>query len=263
MLDWQYAAGRLVPEKFARHLAIPGALAVRPPESVTTTELEMVPTDVVFRVAIHGLSMPTVMVLPAPLGNIIANAMVGESLETAPEPRPLTSLEAVLCETAVAQVVEGLNEAAHALSLPTCRLEQFEPSPHVLRIFPGEEQFLRLRFDFRCPLGDFPWNWIWPGAVLRQIFPEKAVSAARVQITNDALREVTQRIPLELRVKLGTAKISVSDLANLAVGDVIVLDQPVNEELACYVGDQPLLFGLPGVHGGRQAFQVTRNESPA
>jgi flagellar motor switch protein FliM len=263
MLDWQYAAGRLVPEKFARHLSIPGALGVRPPETVSVGELEMSPADVVFRVAIEGLASPTIMVLAGPLGNIIANAMVGEVLEAVPEPKPLTNLEAVLSEIAVAQLIEGLNEAAKGLGLPSCKIANHETTPHVLRIFPGEEQFLRLRFDFRCSLGDFPWNWIWPGSVLRHLFPEKTVTAARVQTTNDALCDVAHRIPLDLRVKLGTAKIAVTDLANLAVGDVIVLDQPVNQELACYIGDQPLLFGLPGIQGGRQVFQVTRNESPA
>lgn len=256
VLDWQYAACRLVPEKFSRHLSIPAALGVRPPDSLRAADIEIAPEEIVFEIAVEGIHSPTVMYLAGPLGAILAQSLVGESLESLPQPRRLTKLEIPILEIAIAQVLEGLNEAALGLEMPACQSKGHIHQPHVLRIFPGADDFIRLRFDFKCPLGDLPWYWIWPAEALKERFPDTPLEPVKIQQSNSELREVAQRMPLDLRVKLGSAKIPVAELAALSVGDVIVLDQRVNAPLDCLVEDQILLRGWPGVQGGRQVVQV-------
>ena len=71
------------------------------------------------------------------------------------------------------------------------------------------------------------------------------------------LKSLVRQIPMQLIVRLGSANLHVSDLLNLQPGDVVVLDQRVNEPLDAEVSDTPIFRGWPGRVGTKQAFQVS------
>jgi flagellar motor switch protein FliM len=57
-------------------------------------------------------------------------------------------------------------------------------------------------------------------------------------------------------IRLGQAKLHVSELLNLRPGDVVVLDQRVSEPLSIEVCGTRKYVGWPGRVGNRQAFQI-------
>jgi flagellar motor switch protein FliM len=57
---------------------------------------------------------------------------------------------------------------------------------------------------------------------------------------------------------LGGTTLNVSEVSRLAVGDVIVLDTAVNDELELNVEGHPKFRGKMGTHRGRPAFQISR-----
>ena len=96
------------------------------------------------------------------------------------------------------------------------------------------------------------------------------------QRTNSAVPDASTRVRLEslvrelnteVAVRLGTVQLSTPQLANLRVGDLVVLDQRVGDPLQATIGDEPRYLGWPGQVGLRQAYvidsEVRRRQRPA
>jgi flagellar motor switch protein FliM len=57
-------------------------------------------------------------------------------------------------------------------------------------------------------------------------------------------------------VELGRANITVGEMLNINVGDVIQLDQYVKELLDIKIGNQVKFKGAPGIFDNRMAIQI-------
>jgi flagellar motor switch protein FliM len=63
-------------------------------------------------------------------------------------------------------------------------------------------------------------------------------------------------LPIEIAVQLGSTSITLSQLANLRVGDMVILGQQVSAPLAAYVGAEKKLHVWAGRVGTWKAIQV-------
>ena len=72
------------------------------------------------------------------------------------------------------------------------------------------------------------------------------------------MEEHLRHTQVNVRVNLGSAQITVGDLVNLNVGDVIPLAQDADGELDVLIEEVPKLKCLFGVSRGNRAVQVTR-----
>ena len=70
-------------------------------------------------------------------------------------------------------------------------------------------------------------------------------------------RIVKAQVPVE--VELGSTVLTVSDLLELEVGDVVPLDRRISDPLPIWIGDQLKLLGEPGQISGQTAVRVTGN----
>lgn len=70
-------------------------------------------------------------------------------------------------------------------------------------------------------------------------------------------RSQLQHCTALLTAELGATTLSVSEVSCLAVGDVIVLDRGVNDEMELTVEGRPKFVGKAGMHRGKPAFQIT------
>ena len=61
---------------------------------------------------------------------------------------------------------------------------------------------------------------------------------------------------MELAVELGSASIKGSDLMNMEIGDVIMLDNESDKPVVVKVEGVPKLRATPGICHGNLAFQV-------
>ncbi|MBZ0254241.1 MAG: flagellar motor switch protein FliM [Candidatus Methylomirabilis sp.] len=70
------------------------------------------------------------------------------------------------------------------------------------------------------------------------------------------IRKILGEAPLDLQVNLGTARISLEQLRDLKVGDVITLEKPVTEPLELTVQGFPRFKVRPGEMNGSKAVEV-------
>jgi flagellar motor switch protein FliM len=62
-----------------------------------------------------------------------------------------------------------------------------------------------------------------------------------------------EQIPFEIRVILGTTSLSLTTYQELQIGDILMLDQPVDQRLVVRVGQQERYQGTAGLLGIHKA----------
>lgn len=63
---------------------------------------------------------------------------------------------------------------------------------------------------------------------------------------------------LQIRAELGAAEVSMNDICNLNIGDVIVLDKPKDADISLYVEEEPWFEGKLGVHKNNAAVKIQK-----
>lgn len=79
--------------------------------------------------------------------------------------------------------------------------------------------------------------------------------AART-LESKEIYQYLSEVEIDICANLGTAKISIGDLINLEKGDVILLDQKVNEGIEVEVGSTKMYKAKPGVSGVKKAIEL-------
>jgi flagellar motor switch protein FliM len=70
------------------------------------------------------------------------------------------------------------------------------------------------------------------------------------------VESLVRGMKLPLTVKLGHVQLTPSQLAELQVGDVVVLHQRTSQPLKAFISGRPAFLGWPGQLAGKQAFQI-------
>lgn len=172
--------------------------------------------------------------------------------------RELTEIELALLRHVVADM-------ARALAEPWGRLLTIEPTvadlvygPQVMHPVPPSEFVLTAWYEVRFNEQTAGLSLCFPLTLLEEVLPKLTgqslfeVGHGRTWAEGQKVRE-EHLLPARvgLRALLGKAMVSASELAELAPGDVIVLDAEVGEPLRVLVGNVERFAGQPGTVGKR------------
>jgi flagellar motor switch protein FliM len=115
--------------------------------------------------------------------------------------------------------------------------------------------FISLQVVFR--FGEFPAYLIIPRSGRFEKWATQAGPAFAAEVADpEHIASLVREMPVELEVILGSADLSMIDVANLRAGDVVVLRQKVNEPLEGLVAGTRKFQLWPGAVGSRAAVQV-------
>jgi len=67
---------------------------------------------------------------------------------------------------------------------------------------------------------------------------------------------VVRELPVEVVVDLGEVEVPLTQLAQLSVGDLLILNRRVSDPLTARVGGRAKFIGWPGKMGPRQAVHI-------
>ncbi|MBW8014803.1 MAG: hypothetical protein FVQ82_01330 [Planctomycetes bacterium] len=98
------------------------------------------------------------------------------------------------------------------------------------------------------------------GPMLEIPFPDEKQS--KTQQVKDAVISNLNEIPIEVDVLLGKATVAISNLMNLSVGDVIVLDRKASEPVEAIIEDKVFFHGFPAKTLNRYALAVSDMVKP-
>ena len=193
---------------------------------------------------------------PRPLLLALVGNILGEAAESLPEDRELTNVEESLAELLIQEIVEAMNLSQPAAPPCRCVLEPpKEDDDEPLTEDEGEAVVLTFRVT--GSFGESTATWALSSeavsayAVHHEQLESESSGDARPQ-----LEALVRHVPLELVVWLGETTIHISELANLAPGDIVLLNRRITEPLMACVAGRDRFAAWPGRVGSWQAVHV-------
>lgn len=180
----------------------------------------------------------------------------------------MTEIETMIMERIFGNALDSLQEAWKTVMDLSPRLEALETNPQFMQIASANDTIALISLSTK--IGDTTGmiNLCIPHVVIEPIMPRLSVhhmfvtyKKTKTTEESDALRGRVHQAKLDVIAELGESQISVREFLNLARGDVIVLNKPVEEGLSITVGDKHKFFGSPGTTRGKVAIQITETIS--
>lgn len=254
---WQNSAREAIELRLGRSVSNQIKIGLLPPTTLTGSGLrELDQASVIYRVDVADTG-PTLIVFFRPLALTLVSEMLGDAVEEQPEDRPLTDIENTCMDFLVEEFKSAL-DASQRLS-PARRLSIIGQANlgELHTQFPERMTNTEVGFQVDLPSGTESIRWILPQEVTLDMVTSFAGTDAASSEARQALEQSVLGTTAELSIALGSTHLKISQLAKLAPGDVVVLNQPLNEPLCATLGGEQLFSGWAGRIGRQQAFQIS------
>jgi flagellar motor switch protein FliM len=176
----------------------------------------------------------------------------------------LTEIETIVMERIFSRAFTSLKEAWKTVIDLEPRLEALETNPQFMQIVSPNETIALISLSTK--IGDTTGmiNLCIPHVVIEPIMSKLSVhhwfvsqKKSRLDEEIDSITKKVNKTKLPVIAELGNSQISIHEFLNLAAGDVISLNQSVEEPLKIKVGDKLKFVGSPGEVKGKLAIQIS------
>ncbi|MDZ7373514.1 MAG: flagellar motor switch protein FliM [candidate division KSB1 bacterium] len=191
---------------------------------------------------------------------------VGGKLE---EFRELSLIE----ERVIRKLIEGMlryyDQAWKPVSDIHCKLKAMYSRPGLTHIIPPGETVVAISIGFTAGEVMGGLNLCLPYVMLEDLLPKmtpgKVAFGSHVQreeASRRLLEKSVRTAPLKVQVELGQARITVRELLELQVGDVLLLDTYTDDPLPIRIGGTVRAYGRPGLRRKSLAVRVVELIEP-
>lgn len=257
---WLTATCKRAAASWSRALPYPAELTLGPVEVLTAgAALDSFPDDA----AAIPLSTPTaadgtvLLVFSRPVLLALLSGIVGETPATLPADRDLTELELSLIGFLAQELFLDAMERSWQTT-PAPKTTPGVPTLPRMAWASGESELTLLaQFKLTAPFGEHPVYLLVPRAgIWGKLGAAPAKAKPPTTPPSDQIQALVREMAVELTIVLGSAELSMQDVANLAAGDVVILRQKVDRPLEGQLSGLPKFRVWPGVVGERIAIVV-------
>lgn len=262
-----------VHENFARLLTTFFSAQLRTFIQISVASVDQIPYEEFIR-SIPKMTILNVFEVPPLDGRIvmevnpnIAYAMMDRMLggrgQSVNKIENLTEIETKIMSNVFERAAENLREAWLNIVEIDPILTDFEVNPQFLQMVSPNETVIVISLN--TTIGDTTGmiNICIPHVVLEPIIPKLSVhywmqseKKKREPQEIELLEKRVKSAELEIAVELGKSEITIHDFLMLDVGDVIELDQVIEDPLVIKIGNVPKFLGQPGKLNKKLAVQV-------
>lgn len=226
------------------------------PSPITVTIIEMEP-----------LSGQCLMGFSHEISSSMIDRMLGGPGSAEQKPRELTDIEQSLIKRIIDRATESLEEAWHSFVSVNINIIGMEDNYNLIQVASPGEIVALVTFEITLSNKDSGlMNLCIPFPVLEMVLSQ--LSAQRIfhrqseGISVEEKEKVLEKLryaktPVE--VYMAGTRLSVRELLDLSVGDVIKLDRPASADMLISVNRRPKFYGRPGKVKDRLAIFVTDN----
>ncbi|MBP9015844.1 MAG: flagellar motor switch protein FliM [Candidatus Atribacteria bacterium] len=181
-------------------------------------------------------------------------------------PRPLTEIENRIMTEVTERIMSALKESWTNIQQVEPRIEALESNLEFVQVVSGNDMVILFTFSVEVGEREGMMTICIPYLVVEPITQKLSASlwfAGRRSTDSQIQEKVKKRINqvrLPVTVELGKASITLKELLNLEIGDVVVLDKRVGEPLDVLVGEKTKMKGMPGRVNRRLAIKITEVE---
>lgn len=182
------------------------------------------------------------------------------------ESRALTEIEMVLLKNIMNKFINLLKEPWGNIIELKPKLENIETNSQFAQIVSPSESIALITFNLKIGDVEGMVNIAIPHYVIEPILPNLTSklwfqSNLKKQLSDEernALHTRIEKANLNIKTVVGRSSLLVEEFLSLQVGDVIILNSKVSDELEVYVDQELKYFGHPGLKNNRMAVRITR-----
>jgi flagellar motor switch protein FliM len=266
---------QVIYENFARSLGTFMSAQLRAPVQIEVLSVEQLTYDEFIRsipnptilniFSLYPLEGNSIMEINPNLGFAILDRLLGGPGLSPARVRGLTEIEQTVIERIAQRMLDHLKEPWGGIIELEPALERIETNPQFTQLVSPSEVMMIVSLETR--LGDVLGmiNICIPFLVLEPIMSKLSVhyyySSSSQKVSPDnitAIKAKLQDSVIPVKVIMGQTQITVKDLLELSVGDVIPLERNFRDDLEVRIGQRTKFLGKPGVYGNKMAIQITR-----
>jgi flagellar motor switch protein FliM len=260
-------------ENFARLLTTYFSAQLRTYVQITVASVDQIPFEEFVR-SIPNMTLINVFEVPPLDGNILMeinpniaysmlDRLMGGNGSSYSNVSNLTEIEQKIMTNLFERSFDNLREAWDTIAEIDPILVELEVNPQFLQMISPNETVIVISLNTIIGETTGMINICIPHVVLEPIIRNLSVQYWMQSNTKEASPE--QALMLEKRVKqaelpliaeLGTTNISIEDFLYMNIGDVIQLDQNIDDPLTLKVGSIPKFTAQPGKRNKKMAIQI-------
>jgi len=183
------------------------------------------------------------------------------------EQRDFTMVERNVIRRIVTLMLSDMQRAWHPVNPVIPSYLRTETNPQFIGVVPHADVVINTYFtvEFENVFGSF--NIVIPYSMIEPIKARLSVSSHGEEVEMDTtwmtrLQDQLMKTNVDLSVELGRAAITIEELRDLRVGDVLQLNSPSTEPLVLRVENVPKMLGYPVVHRGNLALKIKDTKIP-
>jgi len=176
--------------------------------------------------------------------------------------RPLTIIETNILRNVVTDACQDLNKTFAPLEKLESTLIKIESSPRLINIVPGDASVLVARF---VVCSDNLEDEILLVLPMTMLDPLKEKMRARTAVFSETterpwqsqLEQEIYQMDVDLSARLATLNLTVRDILNFEVGDILDLGCAPSSPLQVRAAGQPKFQAMAGTHQGKKAVRIS------
>ncbi len=264
---------QMLHETFARLYASSLSAYLRVPVHVDLVSVEQVPYDEYIRsltssiiniFSMAPLSGQAILEMEFNVILSMIDRLLGGPGSMTKSSSVLTDIEKALADSVIYRALNDFHTAWEGIAQFTPKRESMETQAQFVQIVPPNDVVVSILFEIK--VGDLrgAMSVCIPYLLLKPITPKLSAqrwfSSSKKNTGKYApvLAKRLERTSLTLSVQLGRASLSVQELLDMKVGDVVTLDRGQQEEVEVMVDRSVKFRGKPGTRGKKLAVYISR-----
>lgn len=225
---------------------------------------DLPPNTLFHMITLAPLPSYMVMTISPNVCAMVLEQRLGGKIEGEVKERPLTDIDQSLLRGLVEHMLNDLKGAWSKLVALEPSLEDSTTNQHWVQMVMGNEKVMLLTFELTIQGITGSMNFYIPFGTLKPISavlnPHVWISGRKEKIIDPLARDTAMKnlfnVGLPVQVVLGNATLSLNEVAELQIGDVIQLDSKKDEPLIMQIANQRLFNVHIGKVGSNMAVQV-------
>lgn len=198
------------------------------------------------------------------LGYVIVDRLLGGNGDPLEKSREFSEIELTIIERILVVCVNLLREPWQNVIDLVPRLDRIETNSQYAQIISPGEMIAIVTLNIKVGEVEGLMNICLPYATLEDVMDKlntkywyANMQDKDEQSYGDVIESLISKAPIPIKAVLGNSQLSISDFANIQIGDIIRLDRKIEDELNIYVGNIKKFTALPGTSGENYAVRIT------
>ncbi len=266
---------QVIYDNYARSLSTYLSAQLRTPVQIEMLSVEQlsyeefirsIPNPTILNIfSLYPLEGNAIMEINPDLGFALLDRLLGGPGSTLSKVRALTEIEQSVIERIVQRMLDYFEEPWGGIIELDPSLERMETNPQFTQLVSPSEIMMIVSLEAKMVNVVGMINICIPFLVLEPIMDRLSVSYYYSTTTKSgtpahqaAIQQKLEKTLIPIKVILGRTSITVRDLLELGVGDVISLERNIKEPLEVVIGQKTKFLAKPGIFENRNAVQVSQ-----